>query len=76
LLTAVPVPDPDALKQRAVLGGDVPSPVNPPKGCHFHTRCPKVFERCRHETPPLRPLSPDRSTACHLYDAPAGAIAA
>ena len=76
LLSAVPVPDPAAERQRAPLSGDVPSPVNPPKGCHFHTRCPKVFDRCRRETPFLKAVSPDRSTACHLYDDPAGAIAA
>ena len=76
LLSAVPVPDPAAERQRAPLSGDVPSPVNPPKGCHFHTRCPKVFDRCRCETPFLKAVSPDRSTACHLYDEPAGAIAA
>jgi peptide/nickel transport system ATP-binding protein len=47
LLSAVPVPEPGASRQRIILKGDVPSPINPPKGCRFHTRCPHVFDRCR-----------------------------
>ncbi len=54
LLSAVPVPDPLAQRQRIILQGDVPSPINPPSGCRFHTRCPFVFDRCRTEEPLLR----------------------
>ena len=71
LLSAVPVPEPGKARTRIVLSGDVPSPINPPPGCHFHTRCPFVFDRCRVEEPPLRPLTAGRSTACHLHDLPA-----
>jgi peptide/nickel transport system ATP-binding protein len=70
LLSAVPVPEPGAGRQRIILRGDVPSPVNPPKGCRFHTRCPYAFDRCRIEEPPLRPLESGRSAACHLHDLP------
>ncbi len=68
LLSAVPVPDPDpAIKRvRIILPGDVPSPINPPAGCRFHTRCPYVFERCKVESPVLRELAPGHHVACHL----------
>jgi oligopeptide/dipeptide ABC transporter ATP-binding protein len=66
LLLAVPVPDPKVKRQKRVLQGDVPSPINPPSGCHFHTRCPYAIERCRMETPPLRQVSPSHWVACHL----------
>ena len=66
LLEAVPEPDPAVRKQRRVLGGDVPSPIDPPSGCRFHTRCPYVEERCRHEEPPLQGISPGQWVACHL----------
>jgi peptide/nickel transport system ATP-binding protein/oligopeptide transport system ATP-binding protein len=66
LLEAVPVPDPTIRKQRRVLGGDVPSPIDPPSGCRFHTRCPYVEERCRREEPPLKEVSPGQWVACHL----------
>ena len=68
LLSAVPVPDPDPAIRRAriILAGDVPSPVNPPSGCRFHTRCPYVFDRCRSESPELRELAPGHHVACHL----------
>ena len=66
LLSAVPVPDPAAKKQRIVLKGDVPTPINPPSGCRFHTRCPIAVERCKFEEPPLRPLNDGREAACHL----------
>jgi peptide/nickel transport system ATP-binding protein len=70
LLSAVPVPDPDAKRQRILLKGDVPSPMNPPQGCRFHTRCPFVFERCRVEEPVLRTVGDGAHvSACHL---PAG----
>jgi len=71
LLSAVPVPEPGANRQRIVLKGDVPSPINPPKGCRFHTRCPYVFDRCRTEEPVLRPLEAGHLAACHLLDEPA-----
>jgi peptide/nickel transport system ATP-binding protein len=66
LLSAVPVPDPGAKRQRIILRGDVPSPINPPSGCRFHTRCPYVFDRCRTEEPVLRTISPGQVSACHL----------
>jgi oligopeptide transport system ATP-binding protein len=66
LLSAVPIPDPTVKRRRIVLQGDVPSPVHPPQGCHFHPRCPHVMERCRTEVPLLREIEPGRKAACHL----------
>ena len=67
LLSAVPVPDPTIKRQRVILKGDVPSPINPPSGCRFHTRCPYVFDRCRIEEPLLRPTDIEgQVSACHL----------
>ena len=66
LLKAVPIPDPAAKKERVVLGGDVPTPINPPSGCRFHTRCPVAVDRCKVEEPPLRKLEDGRDAACHL----------
>jgi oligopeptide/dipeptide ABC transporter ATP-binding protein len=66
LLLAVPVPDPRVKRQKRVLQGDVPSPINPPAGCHFHTRCPYAIERCRVESPALREVKPGQMVACHL----------
>jgi oligopeptide transport system ATP-binding protein len=66
LLSAVPIPDPGAKRQRIVLQGDVPNPISPPAGCHFHPRCPKVMDRCRTEAPLLREIAPGRQAACHL----------
>jgi len=66
LLSAVPVPDPAIRRQKRVLQGDVPSPVKPPPGCHFHTRCPYAVERCRVESPPLREIAPGHHVSCHL----------
>jgi peptide/nickel transport system ATP-binding protein len=66
LLLAVPVPDPRVKRKKRVLQGDVPSPVNPPSGCHFHTRCPYAVERCSVEAPVLREVSPGQMVACHL----------
>jgi peptide/nickel transport system ATP-binding protein len=68
LLSAVPVPEPGANRQRIILKGDVPSPINPPKGCRFHTRCPMAFDRCRVDEPQLKPSGPEHATACHLLD--------
>jgi peptide/nickel transport system ATP-binding protein len=70
LLSAVPVPEPGANRQRIILKGDVPSPINPPKGCRFHTRCPHAFDRCRVEEPAMRLVDPTHLAACHLLDAP------
>jgi oligopeptide/dipeptide ABC transporter ATP-binding protein len=66
LLEAVPVPDPTRRKQRRVLSGDVPSPINPPPGCRFHTRCPYVEARCKVDEPPLQLVAPGQWVACHL----------
>jgi oligopeptide/dipeptide ABC transporter ATP-binding protein len=66
LLLAVPVPDPRVKRPKRALQGDVPSPINPPSGCHFHTRCPYAVKRCRLETPPLREVKPGQLVACHL----------
>jgi peptide/nickel transport system ATP-binding protein len=75
LLSAVPVPMPGAARERIILKGDVPSPINPPKGCRFHTRCPYAFDRCRVEEPPLvavpTALAAGHLAACHLHDRPA-----
>jgi oligopeptide/dipeptide ABC transporter ATP-binding protein len=66
LIAAAPVPDPRARRERLVLEGDVPSPVNPPSGCRFHTRCPFATDRCRIEEPQLKPLANGHLVACHL----------
>jgi peptide/nickel transport system ATP-binding protein len=66
LLSAVPIPDPAARKTRIVLRGDVPTPIEPPSGCRFHTRCPIAVDRCKIEEPPLRKLDDSRNVACHL----------
>ncbi len=74
LLSAVPVPDPTAIRRRILLKGDVPSPINPPSGCRFHTRCPYAFARCSVDEPVLRPLVDEEGqrhfAACHLHDLP------
>ncbi len=68
LLSAVPIPDPrlEAQRERMVLRGEVPSPVNPPSGCVFHPRCPIAIDRCSAEIPPLREIKPGHWAACHL----------
>jgi oligopeptide transport system ATP-binding protein len=66
LISAVPVVDPDSKRQRIILPGDVPSPIQPPSGCPFHPRCPIAVERCKIEIPPLRELAPGHFAACHL----------
>ena len=69
LLSAVPVPDPTAQRARIRLAGDVPSPLNPPTGCRFHTRCAHAQDRCTSEEPPLRPIGADgQSVACHFAE--------
>jgi oligopeptide/dipeptide ABC transporter ATP-binding protein len=67
LLSAVPVPDPDGAPQRIILKGDVPSPIAPPSGCRFRTRCPQVFARCAAEEPAVREVGPGHWVACHLH---------
>lgn len=66
LLSAVPVPDPKAKKKRIILSGDVPSPIDPPSGCHFHPRCPIAVERCKKEEPVLRDVGGGHMVSCHL----------
>ncbi len=68
LLSAVPIPDPSLKRKRIVLEGDVPSPIRPPSGCHFHPRCPRAMARCAVEAPLLREVAPGRMAACHLND--------
>ncbi|TMV84761.1 ABC transporter ATP-binding protein, partial [Thioclava sp. BHET1] len=70
LLSAVPEPDPslENTRERVILTGDVPSPANPPKGCNFCTRCPKVMALCREIEPEFREVHPGRFVACHLYN--------
>ena len=66
LFSAIPYPNPDIKMNRIVLGGDIPSPTNPPKGCRFHTRCPHATEKCKHVTPSYREYEPGHFAACHL----------
>jgi oligopeptide transport system ATP-binding protein len=69
LLSAIPIPRPDEKRTRMVLGGDVPSPLNPPAGCRFHTRCPFAEPRCREVEPPLVDIGGGHRVACHLVTA-------
>ena len=64
LLTAVPIPDPTVRRERIILQGDIPSPINPPSGCVFRTRCPIAVEDCKHVVPPLEEVSPGHFKAC------------
>jgi oligopeptide/dipeptide ABC transporter ATP-binding protein len=66
LLSAVPNPDPTASRQRIVLKGDVPSPINPPAGCPFHPRCPRAIDRCSRDVPSLKEVGTGHHSACHL----------
>ncbi|NLY56710.1 MAG: dipeptide ABC transporter ATP-binding protein [Firmicutes bacterium] len=66
LLSAIPVPDPHYKRERTILQGDVPSPINPPSGCRFHTRCPKVMDICKVQVPESVEVSPNHWVACHL----------
>ncbi len=67
LISAIPVPDPHKKPEREILTGDVPSPINPPSGCRFHPRCPKVMEQCKSAQPQLKPVD-DHLVSCHLYE--------
>jgi len=66
LLSAIPVPKPNQIKEKVLLTGDVPSPINPPSGCRFHTRCPEAMDVCRAEEPLLRDTGSGHHVACHL----------
>ena len=66
LLSAVPIPDPTVKRKRILLQGDVPSPIHPPSGCHFHTRCPLAQAQCKVESPVLKAVGAGHSVACHL----------
>ena len=68
LLSAVSVADPHTRRQRILLPGDVPSPIQPPAGCHFHPRCPRAMKRCAQEAPLLRTVGEKQLVSCHLYD--------
>ncbi len=68
LLSAIPIPDPDANVDRILLEGDVPTPINPPSGCHFHTRCPEVMDRCSREDPPMFDLGQGHCAKCWLFE--------
>ncbi len=68
LLSAVPVPKPGRKHRRVILEGDVPNPINPPRGCHFHTRCPLAYDRCAVEVPGLHDARPGHRVQCHLYE--------
>jgi len=67
LLSAIPVPDPKMHKRRIILKGDVPSPINPPMGCHFHPRCPRRMEHCDRDEPHLKDAGDSHFVSCHLY---------
>ncbi len=68
LFSAVPVPDPDVKMERIILGGDIPSPANPPKGCKFHTRCSKCMNVCKFKNPEYLEVEKNHFVACHLYN--------
>ena len=68
LMASVPAIRPGARRRRQLPSGEPPSPLDPPSGCHFHTRCPLVIDRCRHEAPALRKTLDGRTVACHVVN--------
>ena len=70
IYAAAPIADPKSRRKRLVIEGDVPSPMNPPPGCRFHTRCPYAEARCRVEEPVTREVAPGHFVACHLRTGP------
>lgn len=68
LMSAIPIPDPTLRRQRVILQGEVPSPLNPPKGCRFHTRCPLAFDKCSQEIPPFKDYGDEHYAACWLLE--------
>ena len=68
LLSAIPIPDTRRERKRIVLDGEVPSPLNPPSGCPFHTRCPQAMNQCKGDVPVYRSIATDHAVACHLYN--------
>ncbi len=68
LMSAIPIPDPTLKRQRVILEGDVPSPLNPPSGCRFHTRCPLAFDKCSEEEPPFKDYGEEHYAACWLLE--------
>ena len=67
LISACPIPDPHLSRSRIILPGDVPNPVDPPSGCHFHTRCPEAMDICSQETPPLQDSGQGHLVRCFLH---------
>lgn len=67
LLSSVPIPDPEVKRERIILKGDVPSPIDPPSGCVFRTRCPVAMDVCAKVDPDWKEVKPGHFTACHLY---------
>lgn len=76
LIAAVPVPDPASKRLHEVISGEIPSPIDPPSGCHFNTRCPYAHARCTYEEPPLIEVEKDHWAACHLVDIPLASLRA
>jgi peptide/nickel transport system ATP-binding protein/oligopeptide transport system ATP-binding protein len=68
LMSAIPIPDPTLKRERIILKGDVPSPLNPPKGCRFHPRCPIAMEICSQKEPEFREVAPDHMVACWAWN--------
>lgn len=74
LLSAIPIPDTEVRREKIILTGDVPSPLSPPSGCRFHTRCPVAMECCRTQAPELQEIEPGHLVRCHLHEQKRGII--